>query len=114
MGEREFLNLVRLRPGMYVGRPGFLALALYLEGYMGHAWRRGDSTFDGWCGWLAGRLGHSHNLDWPVLVVRIALPGSSGGPWDLAAEDDARAVEAMFSLLDEFLAEREQAPDREM
>jgi hypothetical protein len=73
---------------------------------MGHAWRRGDSAFEGWREWLADRLGHSHNLVWPLLVVRIALPESTGGPWDLAPEDDTRAVEVMFSLLDEFLAER--------
>jgi hypothetical protein len=91
---------------MYVGRPGFLTLASYLEGYMGHAGRYGDSAFDDWHVWLADRLGHSHNLIWPLLVVRIALVGSVDGPWDLAPEDDAKAVETMFSLLDEFLAER--------
>ncbi|GAB3876913.1 hypothetical protein ACFQ1S_06155 [Kibdelosporangium lantanae] len=107
VGEREFFELVRLRPGMYVERPGFLTLAVYVEGYMGHAGRHGDSVFAGWRGWLADRLGHSHNLAWPLLVVRIAFPGSVGGPWDLAPEDDAKAVETMFSLLDEFLTERE-------
>jgi hypothetical protein len=107
MGEREFLNLVRLRPGMYVSRPSFSTLAAYVGGYMGHAWRCGDSVFDGWHDWLADRLGHSRNLVWPVLVVRLALPDSAGSPWDLVPEDDARAVGTMFGLLDEFLSERE-------
>jgi excisionase family DNA binding protein len=49
------------------------------------------------------RLGEQDNLAWPGLVLRLAHGGDR--PTPLSKEDEVIAIDYLFDLLDEFLAE---------
>ncbi|WP_030246317.1 hypothetical protein [Streptomyces sp. NRRL S-350] len=107
MSEREYFSNVGKRPGMFVGRPSFHALTAFLTGYDQNAARHRSPGLAGWREWLVARRGQDCNHAWPGQVLHIALPHGWDNPWDLPPEDEARAIEVLFQLLDEFLADRE-------
>jgi hypothetical protein len=57
--------------------------------------------------WLVARWGRDCSYAWQVQARRIALP-EGWRQWELTPEEEARVIEVLFELLDEFLAERER------
>lgn len=107
MSEREYFANVGQRPGTFVGRTSFHALTAFLTGYDQNSARHGAPGLTGWREWLVARRGQDCNHAWPGQVLHIALPDGWDNPWNLPPEKEARAIEVLFQLLDEFLAERE-------
>ncbi|GGU93553.1 hypothetical protein GCM10010260_30730 [Streptomyces filipinensis] len=98
----EFLDQVRLRPGMWVRRSSLQHLDSMLVGYAVASEIHGsDESFDFWNSgpfsqWLWKRMNMTYpsNLGWAVEIERAAE--AAGTP----------PMEMFFSLLDEFRAER--------
>src|SRR5690242_15914453 len=94
----EFLDEVRLRPGMWVRRSSLQHLDSMLIGYaVASEVHDVDESFDFWNGgpfsqWLWKRLDMTYpsNLGWAVEIERVAE--SAGTP----------PMQMFFSLLDEF------------
>ncbi|WP_017587355.1 hypothetical protein [Nocardiopsis ganjiahuensis] len=108
LSDREFLALVRARPGMYTGRSTLDRIVVYLYGYDSRARRSGESVLHGFGAWLEERGTPGNNLGWPDQVRRIALRETgSRALGQLTPEEDGIAITVLFQLLDEFLAERE-------
>ncbi len=59
-----------------------------------------------WTDPVTGRKAHGHGAS--AVLTADGLP-LRDNPWDLPAEDEARAIEVLFQLLDEFLADRENS-----
>jgi len=78
----------------------FNAVAAYVEGM-----NTGSSgaLLVGWYEYLQLRLGERTNLYWPGIVIRVAF--GDADPRKLEGQDEATAIEYLFDLLDEFLAE---------
>ncbi|MDQ0577895.1 hypothetical protein [Streptomyces rishiriensis] len=101
----EFLDQVRLRPGMWVRRGSLQHLDSMLVGYaVACEIHDSDESFDFWNSgpfsqWLWKRMNMAYpsNLGWAVEIERAAE--SAGMP----------PMEMFFSLLDEFRAERGRA-----
>jgi hypothetical protein len=108
MSEREYFANVRKRLGMYVIGKRLTGLEAFLDGYAQHALRHGGPGLDGWRDWLVARRGHDCNHAWHGQVRHIALP-DGWDSWDLPPSQEARVIEVLFDLLDEFLAERATA-----
>jgi hypothetical protein len=111
LSEREYFGAVARWPQAYVGKASFHMMAAFLDGYDAHAGRCGRLGLSGWRDWLIARRGRECNHAWPGQVLHIALPHGWENIWDLPPDDDKRALTVLFVLLDEFLAERETAPD---
>ncbi|MCC3768224.1 hypothetical protein [Streptomyces sp. UNOC14_S4] len=109
LSERDYFASVRQRPGMFVGRASFPMLAAFLTGYDQHAIRHNGPGLVGWREWLVAHRGQDCNHAWPGQVLHIALPDGWDDMWCLPPEDERRAIDVMFQLLDVFLAERESA-----
>ncbi|WP_280726786.1 hypothetical protein [Kitasatospora sp. MAA4] len=110
MTDREFLALVRRRPGMYTsGGPTFYTMAAFVAGYDAHAWREGRPLLDGLGEWLAMRHGKPSNLVWWAQIRLMALPDGCQSAAGLPDESESKAIDLMFQLLDDFLAEYEGA-----
>jgi hypothetical protein len=61
--------------------------------------------------WLVVKLGYANNWPWEGLVLRLTFPETESARSQLPqAENQQRAVESLFGLLEAFLQERE-APD---
>jgi hypothetical protein len=60
--------------------------------------------------WLATRAGYGESFVWWALVVHLTEPAGPKEIGDLDAELDARVVETLWDLLDEFLELRAE-PD---
>ena len=98
----EFLEEVRLRPGMWVRRGSLQHLDSMLVGYRIASEIHGsDESFDFWNGgpfaeWLWKRLGMAYPsaLGWAVEIERAAESA------------DVPATEMFFALLDEYRSER--------
>ncbi|MFF1465928.1 hypothetical protein [Streptomyces mirabilis] len=114
MGEREYFASVGRRPGMFVGRTSFHMLAAFLTGYDQNAVRHGGPGLTGWHEWLVARRGKGCEHGWPGQVLHIAMPHGWDNLWDLPAEDEKRAIEVLFQLLDEFMAARDAEHDAEI
>ncbi|MGW8528375.1 MULTISPECIES: hypothetical protein [Nocardiopsidaceae] len=107
MSEREYFAGVGKRPGMFVGRATFHAMTAFLTGYDQSSARHGAPGLEGWHEWLVAHGGRDCTHGWPGQVLHIALPEGWDNPWELPPEHEARAIEVLFRLLDEFLADRE-------
>ena len=107
MSEREYFASVGERPGMFIGHSSFHALTAFITGYDQSSARHGAPGLSGWHEWLVARRGRDCNHAWPGQVLHIALPDGWDNLWKLAPEHEARAIQVLFRLLDEFLAERE-------
>lgn len=98
----EFLDQVRLRPGMWVRRSSLQHLDSMLVGYaIATEIHDSEESFDFWNGgpfsqwlWTRMKLAYPSALGWAVEIERAAE--SAGTP----------PMEMFFSLLDEFRAER--------
>jgi hypothetical protein len=111
MTEREYFRQVARRPGMFVGRATLERVEGFLMGYQARAGRDGGAdVFGGWRDWLVLRRGKDCNHGWSGQVRHIALPEGWEG-WDLSPEQEQRVIDALFQLLDEYLAEVEGRPE---
>jgi hypothetical protein len=66
---------------------------------------------DGFREYLILRLGEESSLSWDGLAVKVTAPGAAPRPAN--AEDDRAAVDGLFELLDEFLAEFPEGRSRQ-
>jgi hypothetical protein len=106
MSEREYFANVRHRLPMYVIGGRLDRLEAFLDGYDQHALRHGGPGLHGWTDWLVTRSGQTCNHGWSGHVRHIALP-NGWDHWDLSQEQGQLVIDALFDLLDEYLAERE-------
>ncbi|MGV9386348.1 hypothetical protein ACWDRB_61830 [Nonomuraea sp. NPDC003707] len=106
MTEREYFAFVAKRLGMFVAGSRLAGVEGFLDGYDQHALRHGGPGLRGWREWLVARRGQDCNHGWHGQVRHIALP-DGWERWDLSREEEAKVIEVLFTLLDEFLAERE-------
>ena len=101
MDHRELLRSVRRRPGMYFGRSElrFDQLVAFVTGLnLGS----GQLLLDGLREFLILRQDEESSLTWSSLVLQHCF-GECTFP--LTPEQETVAIEAVFDLLDEFLAE---------
>ena len=101
MDYRELFALVHTRPGMYGLDGSFKQFCIFVMGCdAGTSW----SLLNGFRKWLATQLGSGYNLAWPALVELLAFPSREQICAPLNDNENTLAVEALFRLLDEFLA----------
>ncbi|MFG1944652.1 hypothetical protein [Nonomuraea sp. NPDC048826] len=108
MSEREYFALVAKRLGLFVIGSRLAAVEGFLDGYDQHALRHGGPGLRGWREWLVARRGQDCDHAWHGQVRHIALPEG----WkrrELTREEEAKVIDVLFMLLDEFLAERERS-----
>ncbi len=101
MDHRQMLRSVRLRPGMYFGGSTlrYDQLVAFVTGVdMGSQ----GALLAGFREFLILKYDGGSNLWWSALVMRLRVPDAS---IPLETEDDQAAVNGLFDLLDEFLAE---------
>jgi hypothetical protein len=107
LSEREYFALVAKRPGMFIGRVTYGRMAQFLNGYDLGAQRAGGPGLSGFGDWLLARLGRSSTLVWTSIVLQLAFPDQDSYSDALAPEQDEHALNVLFTLLDEFLTERD-------
>ncbi|MGO4456107.1 hypothetical protein AB4039_02010 [Streptomyces sp. M-16] len=97
----DFLDEVRIRPGMFLRRSSLLDLQSILYGY-----RVASEMHDGPSMTIFEHFGPFSEWLWPRLGMRYASPLGWAVEIERAAEAaGAPAVEMFFELLDEFRAE---------
>jgi len=111
LSERQLIATIAQRPGMFIGRVTYERMAQFLSGYDLGAECAGGRGLGGLRDWLLGRLGHSSPLVWSSIMLQIAFPEQD--PWSepLTPEQDQHALSVLFTLLDEFLAERDNSDE---
>ncbi|QYC42177.1 hypothetical protein Nocox_22865 [Nonomuraea coxensis DSM 45129] len=107
MSEREYFATIRRRLGMFVIGGRLAGLEAFLEGYDQHAKRHGGPGLRGWTEWLIARRGETCSHHWSGQVRHIAL--ATWDHWELSADQEELVIDTLFTLLDEYLAEREAA-----
>ncbi|MCO5996144.1 hypothetical protein [Actinoallomurus rhizosphaericola] len=101
----ELLSAVRSRPQMFHLSGSYDGYVAFLTGVdLGNA----GGVLRGFTEWLSVRWGHPTSLGWPALVRRIALGVGADEelPPTQSPEEERRAVEALFRLLEEYLEQR--------
>jgi hypothetical protein len=109
MDERQLIAAIAQRPGMFIGRVTYERMAQFLSGYDLGAQRSGGPGLEGLREWLLDRLGHPSPLVWTSIVLQIALPDQDPYSEPFTPEQDQHALSMLFTLLDEFLAERDDS-----
>ncbi|GAB3661197.1 hypothetical protein [Glycomyces tarimensis] len=107
LSEREYIAEIARRPGMFTGRATYERMAQFLVGYDLGSQRAGGRGLEGVSAWFQERLGHHSPLHWTSIVLQLAFPSKDRSLGPLAPEEDAHALNVLFELLDEFLAERD-------
>jgi len=99
------LDGVRTRTTMYVGFAEFDIVAAYIDGLNAATH---DSLLLGFREWLVPRVGGGTNLVWSeIVLLYLAFPGVADPRAQLQeAGNHARAIECLFTNLEEFWAER--------
>jgi hypothetical protein len=111
MNEREYFAHMAKRLGMFVVGSRLAGIEGFLDGYDQHAWRHGGPGLSGWREWLVARRDQDCNHGWHGQVRHIALP-DGWERWELTRDEEAKVIEVLFTLLDEFLAAREASDAR--
>ncbi|MDA1362383.1 hypothetical protein O1R50_22350 [Glycomyces luteolus] len=109
--EREYVAFIAQRPGLFTGRVTYERMAQFLIGYDLGAQRAGGRGLKGLKDWLMDRLGPSSPLIWTAVVLQLAFPGQEQISDALAPDQDEHALNVLFTLLDNFLAERDASHD---
>lgn len=93
----DLLDLIRMRPGMWIGEPSITRLAIFVEGFRSgvlaaHASFDAETPpFQGFHDWVAARLGRQKNgHGWCDMIL-----DSTGG-------NDQAAFEKLWTELDAF------------
>lgn len=101
----HLLQQVKRCPGMYLSAVDFdMATALLV----GFDLANFGGVLIGFREWLIVKLGYGNNLSWRLLILCVVFPDAENPRQQLhqpRAQD--RAVEALFSLLEEFWEEKE-------
>ncbi|MEU7662565.1 hypothetical protein [Streptomyces lincolnensis] len=105
MNERELIERVRDRPGMFGLNGFYYPTVTFLDGYdLG----RSGALLQGFTEWLIARKGKETSLGWRALVLEEVFPDSGIRHWSSLTEDQQQpAVDHLFALLLDFLDERE-------
>jgi hypothetical protein len=107
MGLPPALNNVKMRLGMYFPKIEFNAVAAFVDGFN---LATNGGLLVGFREWLVVRLGYGNNLRWEGLVLRLTFPETESPGGQLHRTDNQnRAVQSLFTLLEAFLQERESA-----
>ncbi|MFE3448718.1 hypothetical protein ACFXJ8_07245 [Nonomuraea sp. NPDC059194] len=109
MSEREYFANVRARLPMYVMGGRLDRFEAFLDGYDQHARRHGGPGLEGWTDWLVAKHGQTCSHGWSGQVRHIALP-EGWDRWDLPPHQEQLVIDALFELLDGYLAERDTDP----
>ncbi|MFE2498419.1 hypothetical protein [Streptomyces scopuliridis] len=107
MNDREFIEQVRTRPGLFGLHGSYYPTVMFLVGFdLG----RSDGMLSRFTEWLAMRKGEETSLNWIALVLEEAFPDAGIRHWgSLDKEQEQHAVDCLFSLLLEFLADQDDA-----
>ncbi|GAB2620254.1 hypothetical protein GCM10027168_60400 [Streptomyces capparidis] len=104
MDYRRLFSEIRKRPSAYGLDGTYKEYVAFVTGCdAGNEW----GLLAGFPEWLAMKAGREANATWSSLV--LAAVGLPPAPPPAGHKDEAKAVEALFDLLDEFLAERVSA-----
>ncbi|GAA3723595.1 hypothetical protein HDA32_000679 [Spinactinospora alkalitolerans] len=107
MDYRTLFADVHRRPNAYFLRGTYRDAVVFMAGC--DAINNGGLLI-GFPQWLALKAECSASLSWPALVLRVTFPDMRPrGLDDLSEENDRKATEKLFSLIDEFLQERGNA-----
>ncbi|AVT39129.1 hypothetical protein [Plantactinospora sp. BB1] len=102
---RDLFADIRRRPGMWLIRADFASVVSFVDGCNeGNA----RALLTGFQPWLVTRAGCLDNHLWWSIVAHLTEPVGAKNVRDLGPELDARAVETLFDLLDEFLELRDE------
>ncbi|MFJ9209555.1 hypothetical protein [Streptomyces sp. NPDC102264] len=110
MSDKEFIERVRARPGLYGLNGSYYPTITFLDGYdLG----RSGALLRGFTEWLVARKGEETSLGWRALAIEEAFPGAEITHWSqLEPEQEHRAVDVLFCLLLDFLHERDGSQQR--
>ncbi|MFC3500117.1 hypothetical protein ACFOOK_03935 [Micromonospora krabiensis] len=102
---RELFANIRKRPRMWLIRDDFATVVAFVDG-CNEANAR--SLLTGFQPWLVTQAGCLDNHVWWSIVAHLTEPAGARDVGDMDADLDARAVETLFDLLDEFLELRDE------
>lgn len=104
-GDREQIELIRARPGMYGLNGTYYPTVTFLIGYdLGSS----GALLRGFTEWLVTRKGEATSLSWAALVLEETFPGAGiRSGHSLAADQQQAAVDGLFTLLLAFLEQRD-------
>lgn len=100
MDFRAQLRSLRRRPGMHLIAPSYDSTVAYIEGMDDGA---SGALLTGFREFLLLKLGHQDSRAWSGLALRLALDDDRPRP--TSVHEEAVALDRLFDLLDEFLAE---------
>ncbi|MEV7682940.1 hypothetical protein AB0O64_30975 [Streptomyces sp. NPDC088341] len=104
---RELIGKVRDRPGLYGLDGTYYPTVTFL---MGLDMGRSGRLLDGFTEWLLRRKGEESSLGWQALTLEEAFPDAGIRHWGALTKDQQQlAVDRLFSLLLDFLDERDSA-----
>ncbi|MBT2389048.1 hypothetical protein J7E87_06335 [Streptomyces sp. ISL-1] len=105
MNDKEFIEQVRARPGIYGLNGTYYPTVTFLVGFdLG----RSGGLLRGFNEWLVARKGEETSLNWIALILEEAFPDAGIRHWTaLDREQERHAVHRLFSLLLEFLTVRD-------
>ncbi|HWY87735.1 MAG TPA: hypothetical protein VNX28_13470 [Gemmataceae bacterium] len=106
MSLPSLLENVKKRPGMYFPKVEFDVVAAFITGFN---LAGNGGLLLGFRQWLIVKLGYGNNLAWDALVLRLTFPEIESSSTQLLAqsENQKRAVESLFGLIETFLEERD-------
>ncbi|MEU2759142.1 hypothetical protein [Streptomyces sp. NPDC007094] len=109
MSDKEFIEGVGARPGLYGLGGSYRGAVMFLTGFDE---ARSGGLMRGFTEWLVVRRGERTSFGWPALVLDEAFPDVEGWGWnkleDSTQQKEQEAVELLLSLLLEFLAVRDE------
>ncbi|MGC4812281.1 hypothetical protein ACLQ29_17295 [Micromonospora sp. DT228] len=102
---RDLFANVRKRPGMWLIREDFASVVAFVEGCNQ---ANAGTLLSGFQPWLVTRAACLNNHVWWSIVAHLTEPTGPKNLRHMAPDLDARTVEALFDLLDEFLELRDE------
>jgi len=105
MTDRELIEKIRDRPGMFGLDGSYYPTAMFVTGLdVGTSGR----LLDGFREWLIQRKGDESSFIWPLLVLEDAFPDAGIRHWTSLTESQQQpTTDHLFALLLAFLTERE-------
>ena len=105
MNHREVIRSIRQRPRLYGIDDQYSTAVAFIIGY---DTATAGLLLSGFKEWLIVRLDYGNNLTWPSLA-KLYIAANEAASTDSAVEDVELSLDHLFSLLDEFLEERDRA-----
>ncbi|MDW4917346.1 hypothetical protein [Streptomyces californicus] len=108
MSDEDFVQGVRVRPGLYGLGGSYKDAVMFLTGFNE---ARSGGLMRGFTEWLVVRKGECSSFGWQALVLDEAIPNVEGLGWNKLGNSSSReeneAVQRLLALLCEFLAMRD-------